>query len=108
MRDDHRQDFRRRLMHVVDAIDDNHPEILIAGGMRLVISTAFALLGEEMSKQFGALLVESSRRRNGLCQLCDNDVAATLTHEPICETCDARLHTQITDVLGEGWENENG
>ncbi len=96
-----RNGFAHTLERLQENVNDDVPELIIAGQLVSLWSRAWALFPNEMASEFGKLQAASARRRNGLCQNCDNSVAARTTYDPICEMCDAKLQAEVDEIERE-------
>jgi len=90
-----RASLRKRTEQLLWFLHNDAPDNVTAMALRLVVDNATAVFGADLYAEFGKRAVTDARQRFGVCQDCDTDINAHLTHPPICETCDARQQAEF-------------
>ncbi len=101
--------LRRKAEQLIQMLDLNAPDNVLALSVRLLIDTATADFGEELYREIGKGAAANARQRHGLCQSCDAEIAAYVTHPPLCEHCDAKQSAEADRMQEQAdkWEQED-
>ena len=97
-----RERLRRRAEGLLTFLEMNAPDNILAFQINALWRTAEATFGEELWKEFAAKNIAASRQSHGLCENCGvNHIPPQLSFHPQCEQCDAKLTTEVEDIIDE-------
>lgn len=83
---------------LLEMIDGNAPDFLLARMVFSVWLKATAMFGAMLYQKMGEDAIENARRGHGLCQTCDAEIDACLTHPPYCLQCEQRNREQVEEI----------
>jgi len=90
-----RKKMVRRTKQMLDLLEANAPERIVANSVLLILQMAIAYCGEQVSLVLTEWLVKNIRREMAFCQRCDHRVEERHCSAPLCKCC------ELADALEE-------
>ncbi len=96
-----KDNLRQRIDQMIQLMNLDAPDPILARQVHMIWDAATLAFGRDLYALVGERAVEVARRRNGFCQYCNSEIAIIMTHDPICEHCDARLEARVDELEAE-------
>lgn len=93
-----KEKLRDRAGQLIELLDLDAPDTILALQVRLIMDAATADFGEDLYREIGEAAKVNTRQRFALCQTCDSEVSIRLSHPPLCEQCEAKQEAMADEM----------
>ena len=93
--------LRRSTLQLVELIDIEAPDFLLATELESVFLCGMVVCGGDFWHDLGEWIEKRARVYHGLCPDCSSYVPIQLAHLPICEQCEAKIEDEVKRIDAE-------